>query len=169
MGRLKLWQLENPGHAVSTLEDELRSIQTFAALKPAYKVLIFLAGNLAGTTLASLNAEIVSHKDVLVRLSKTPIQQHHLVAAVEWFCGVRSPALMRFFPAILKLLFDEEIVEEEVFLEWYQDTCRNCYSIAVVKDDTLEALKAAARPFYDWLQEAEEEGEEEKDDDDDEA
>lgn len=30
------------------------------------------------------------------------------------------------------------------------------FSIPLVKEDSLEGLKATARPFYDWLQEAEE-------------
>jgi eIF4-gamma/eIF5/eIF2-epsilon len=164
-----LWQIENSGHSCAVLEDELRSIQTFAALKPSYKVLIYLAANFSGSNLASLNADIVSHKPVLVQLSKSPIQQRQLIAAVEWLCGVRSPAILKFFPAMLKTFFDEEMVEEDVFLEWYQDTCRNSYSIPVVTDETLDNLKATARPFYDWLQEAEEEGEEDDEDDEDEA
>lgn len=151
----------------SQLEDELRSIQTFAALKPSYKILIYLGANLAGTSLASLNAEIIHHKVVIANLSKSDIQQRQLIAAVEWYFGVRFPNLMKFFPAILKTLFDEEVVAEDVFLDWYQDTPRNGYTIPIVSDDVLDSLKATARPFYDWLQEAEEECEEGEEEDED--
>jgi hypothetical protein len=160
---LKVWQLENQGATLSAYEDELRSIQTFAALKPSYKVLIYIGVNFQGTSLAALSGEITTHLSLLKIYAKGAIQQRQLIAAVEWFCGYYKPALVKFFPALLKQLFDEEVVEEEVFLGWYQDNLNNGYSIPLVDDETLETLKATARPFYDWLQEAEEEDDSDSD------
>ena len=122
---MKAWQRDNQGASVSAFEDELRAIQTFAALKPAYKILIYIAANFEGTTLATLNAEVVAHKPLLVAFAKTGILQRQTIAAVEWFCGTYKPPLIKFFPAILKQLFDEDVVEEDIFLEWYQDPLVN--------------------------------------------
>ena len=50
--------------------------------------------------------------------SASAIQQRHMIAAFEWFCGRKYPNLMKFFPVVLKQLFDEELIEEDVFFEW---------------------------------------------------
>jgi hypothetical protein len=42
MDRLKLWLMENPTHTNETLLEELRSIQTFASLRPADRAIIYL-------------------------------------------------------------------------------------------------------------------------------
>jgi hypothetical protein len=36
---------------------------------------------------------------------------------MEWFCGTRIPALKKFFPVVLKQLYEEELVEEEVRIQ----------------------------------------------------
>jgi translation initiation factor 5 len=149
-----------------TIEDELRSVQTFAALKPSYKVLIYLSAKLTATSLSALSAEIIACKYVLVGLTKSPIQQRQLIAAIEWFCGVRNASLIKFFPALLKVFFDEELIEEDVFLEWAADHAKNDYTINSITDAVLERLRELSHPFIVWLQEAEEEEEEEDEDED---
>ena len=161
--RLKLWQSENSGASATQIEDELRSIQTFAALKPAYKILIFIAGNFDGTTLTALNSNVTTQTTIMKAMSKTPAQQRQLIAAFEWFFGTLKADLAKFFPAILKKLFEEDIVEEDVFLDWYQDSLRNDDTIPLVDDDVLESLKTSARPFYEWLQDAEDDSSEDGD------
>ena len=42
MDRLKLWLMENPTHTNENLLEELRSIQTFASLRPADRAIIYL-------------------------------------------------------------------------------------------------------------------------------
>ena len=42
MDRLKLWLMDNPAHTNEDLLEELRSIQTFASLRPADRAIIYL-------------------------------------------------------------------------------------------------------------------------------
>ena len=79
--------------------------------------------------------------------------------------------MLKYFPIILKQLFDEEIVEEDVFLEWAGDLTRNEYSVdeSMISFDALEGLRAAAAPFVTWLQEAEEEDDEGDEEDEEDA
>lgn len=93
-----------------------------------------------------------------------------LLAAFEWFCGRKYPQLMKFFPVVLKSLFDEELVEEDVFFEWAGDMTRNEFTaeFSMIDIDTLEHLKNSASLFITWLQEAEEEGEDGDDDEEEE-
>jgi hypothetical protein len=67
---------------------------------------------------------------------------------------------------VLKQLFDEELVEEDVFFGWAGDMTRNEFTaeFSMIDIDTLEHLKNSASLFITWLQEAEEEGEDGDDD-----
>lgn len=170
MDRLKLWLLEHTTHTTPELLDELRAIQTFASLRPADRIIIYLGTVFSDA--AVTKGEVAAHKDVLASVAASTIQQRHLIAGFEWFCGRKYPQLMKFFPVVLKQLFDEELVEEDVFFEWATDLTRNEFSpeLSMIDIDTLEALKISASLFIKWLQEAEEEGEEgdeEEDDEDD--
>jgi len=73
-------------------------------------------------------------------------------------------SLLKVFPAVLMQLFEQEIIEEDVFFEWAADLIRNEYTLdeSMIQYDVLEQLRAHAQPFIKWLQEAEEEGDEEE-------
>eukprot|EP00596_Hydrurales_sp_CCMP1899_P005743 CAMPEP_0119041444 /NCGR_PEP_ID=MMETSP1177-20130426/12107_1 /TAXON_ID=2985 /ORGANISM="Ochromonas sp, Strain CCMP1899" /LENGTH=423 /DNA_ID=CAMNT_0007007487 /DNA_START=288 /DNA_END=1559 /DNA_ORIENTATION=+ len=164
MNRLSLWLLENISATEEQLLTELRSIQTFASLKPADRIIIYL-GAVFSEEMIPAN-QIITHKAFLATLAPTSIQQRHLIAAFEWFCGRKYPQLMKFFPMVLKQLFDEELVEEDVFFGWAGDMTRNEFTaeFSMIDIDTLEHLKNSASLFITWLQEAEEEGEDGDDD-----
>lgn len=167
MDRLKLWLVDNSNVTETVLLDELRSIQTFAALRPADRIIIYLGAVFSEDVITA--GQILAHKNTLAALAPTLIQQRHLISAFEWFCGRRYPQLMKYFPVVLKQLFDEELVEEDVFFEWSADLTRNEFSadLSMIDEDTLEQLKAGASLFIVWLQEAEEEGEEEEEEEED--
>ncbi len=114
----------------------------------------------------------MAHKPVLRLLCPigATIQQRHVIAAFEWFCGTKYPALLKFFPVILKQLLDEEIVDEDTFLVWSADYARNdfCAEQSMINIDVLENLRAAAQPFIKWLHEAEEEDEEDDEEEEEE-
>jgi translation initiation factor 5 len=168
MDRLKLWLIDNSTVSEATLLDELRSIQTFAALRPADRIIIYLGAVFSEEVISA--GQISKYRSVLAALAPTAIQQRHLISAFEWFCGRKYPQLVKYFPVVLKQLFDEELVEEDVFFEWSADVTRNEFSaeFSMIDIDTLENLKATASLFIIWLQEAEEEGEEEEESDDEE-
>jgi len=164
MERLKLFLSNNPDASVTQICDELRNIQTMASLRPADRIIIFLGALFTENMIA--NKEVEKHALVLRALAASTIQQRHLIAAFEWLCGTKYPNKVKFFPVLLKSLFEEELVEEDTFLAWAGDFTRNEYSAeqSMVCLDTLEQLKGAAQPFITWLQEAEEDDSEEEGD-----
>ena len=142
--------------------EELRMVQTFASLHVRYRPVIFVGSVFTEALLSG--KEILTHKVFLKALAGSNVgTQRHLIAAFEWFCGTRYPSLTKLFPVVLKQLFDEELVEEEVFLAWSSDLTRNEYSCddSLVTYEVLEELRASAGPFVTWLLEAEEEGDDE--------
>lgn len=162
--RFVIWKAQNPEPTCAQVQEELWSVQTCNGLPPADRVLIFMGASFSETAIP--DNMVAKHKDVLAALTTSPIQQRQLIAGVEWFCGTKYTQLLPKFPIMLKQLYDEELLEEEVLLAWSTDYARNDYSVeqSLITLETLEQLKAAAKPFVTWLQQAEEE-----DDDDEES
>jgi translation initiation factor 5 len=140
--------------------EQMRMLQTCAALQVQYRPVIFLGAVFTPAVLAA--GEIKLHKDMLKLLAPNPIQQRHVISGFEWFCGSRHPSIMKFFPVILKELYDEEIVDEEVFILWNNSytRCWNSLDLSMISYEILEQLRFLAAPFITWLQQAEEDDDE---------
>eukprot|EP01041_Mallomonas_annulata_P008502 gene8502-17534_t len=165
--RFIIWQSQNPTPTTAQIIEELWSVQTCNGLPAADRVLIFLGAVFTETSLTDNSIE--KYKDILSALTSSQIQQRQLIAGCEWFCGTKYPKLIKMFPIMLKHLYDNELVEEDVLLEWAADYSKNDYTVeqSLINLDTLEQLKVAAQPFITWLQQAEEEEDDEEDEDED--
>jgi len=94
----------------------------------------------------------------LKMLASTPkMEAGDILAAFELYY-VTSPKLIKQYPNVLKELYDGDILSEQDLLQHYeQDTSSDGFSEA----------KAAAKPFLDWLQTADDSDDDDDDDDDD--
>jgi len=92
-----------------------------------------------------------------------PKSQKYFLGAIEKLVELKKDILLSKVPVILKAMYDHDIVEEEVLLDWGKKVSKKYVSKEVAAD-----IHAKAQPFLKWLQEAEEEEttEEEEDDDD---
>jgi translation initiation factor 5 len=158
-----LWLSDNQAATPAVIMEELRVIQAFGAFRPADRVIIYLGAVFTEHVISA--GEIAAHKNVLSLWAGSAPLQRHLIAGFEWFCAARFPNLVKLFPVVLKTLFDEELVEEDVFFAWHTDIMRNEFSAdqSLVSLEQLEQLRTSAGPFITWLQEAEVEGEEDDD------
>ena len=160
MERYNFWKSMNPEASITEITNELRNIQTMASLRPADRVIIFLGATFSENFVAG--REIEANKEVLAALGSSSILQRHLIGGFEWLCGTKYPTLIMQFPIVLKHLFDEDLVEDEVFFSWSEDLIRNEYSAehSMMCLDTLEQLRNYSAPFIKWLEEAESDSEE---------
>jgi len=78
---------------------------------------------------------------------ENPIMEHHLISAIEVIC-IDKP---KNFPVMLKQLYDEDALEEEVILKWAFDG-RSTYTSEDVDEEKRSVLRAEAEPFVNWLQ-----------------
>jgi len=87
--------------------------------------------------------------------------QKYLLGAFEMLVGHSHPAiLMPKVPHILKAFYDNDLLEEEVILQWAEKVSKK-----YVTKDQAQMIHDKAKPFIQWLKEAEEEedsGEEEE-------
>lgn len=77
--------------------------------------------------------------------------QKYLLKGIEnmiWFYYEGIEWLLIKVPNILKTLYDLDIVDEEVFMEWHADTKTNATKIS-------DKIRQRAKPFITWLEEAE--------------
>ncbi|XP_067680863.1 eukaryotic translation initiation factor 5-like [Haliotis asinina] len=87
--------------------------------------------------------------------------QKYLLGGLEQLVGnVHKETLLPKMPHILKALYDADILEEEVLLDWAKKVSKKYVSKQVAAE-----IHEKAAPFITWLQEAEEETEDEDDDD----
>lgn len=105
--------------------------------------------------------EIKKYRKLLLRLlHENQKAQKYLMGAFEILVGKSYPVqLMPKVPHILKSLYDHDLVEEEVFLQWASKVSKR-----YVSKEVASTIHAKAKPFITWLKEAEEETEEEDDD-----
>lgn len=166
MNRFKRWLVDNPKAMNAAVADELRDIQTFAALRPADRLIIFL-GTVFTDAAATAN-ETSDHVGTLQALISEKIQQRHYIGALEWLCGTHQTSLKKYFPVLLKHAYDEDLLEEDTILQWAEDSVQNkhCADRSMIDYDTLDELRVSAKSFITWLQEADEESKGDSSDDD---
>jgi translation initiation factor 5 len=94
---------------------------------------------------------------LLKNFVKNERDQKALLGGIERLVGVKYPALLPKVPNALKILYDEDLIEEEVVLKWGARASRRYVDKKVSKK-----VKEAAEPFLTWLKEADEESDEEE-------
>lgn len=105
--------------------------------------------------------QIKQHRKLLLHFCHNNQKaQKYLLGGVEQLVGnVHKEVLLPKVPHILKELYDMDIVEEEVLLDWGKKVSKKYVSKAVAQD-----IHDKAAPFIKWLEEAEEEESSEDDD-----
>jgi len=90
--------------------------------------------------------------------------QKNVIGGLEILIGkVYHEALINKVPHIFKWFYDNDILFEEVLIEWHSKQASKKF---ISKEEAAE-IKIKAQPFITWLQEAEEEESSEGEDDDD--
>eukprot|EP00091_Calanus_sinicus_P008039 TRINITY_DN1953_c0_g1_i3.p1 TRINITY_DN1953_c0_g1~~TRINITY_DN1953_c0_g1_i3.p1 ORF type:complete len:354 (+),score=167.66 TRINITY_DN1953_c0_g1_i3:879-1940(+) len=81
--------------------------------------------------------------------------QKYLLGGLEKTVETQEAALLNKVPHIFKILFEEDVLEEEVILEWAKKVSKK-----YVSKDVAQKIHDKAAPFIKWLKEAEEESDE---------
>ncbi|TYZ57822.1 hypothetical protein PybrP1_005542 [[Pythium] brassicae (nom. inval.)] len=152
--------LATPGQPPAAIFEELCRQQTYAALPITDRLVIFFRSAFTGAILAS--NQVAKYAPVLEQVIDSAHSQHRLLALCEHFCAVAHPELTKSFPILLKLLYDEELLEEDVLLGWA--AARKEFAHWEVTAEQAATLLALLKPFTEWLENAEEESGSDDDD-----
>lgn len=86
----------------------------------------------------------------------------HLCSGLEQIISLHSDKLLDKVAGIWKLFYDTDILEEKTILEWSEKISKK-----YVTKEMSEKIHEKAKPFIQWLREADEESSEEEEDDSD--
>mmetsp|Transcript_6918 Transcript_6918/g.7554 ORF Transcript_6918/g.7554 Transcript_6918/m.7554 type:complete len:405 (-) Transcript_6918:174-1388(-) len=143
---IKVFMSENPDANNKQIADMVKNQQMSSALKSYERIHIFMA---AAITSDFFKKKEIKKNAAMINLitNKTIEMQRHLIGAIEMIC-VKEP---KHFPVMLKQLFDEEVLEEDIILEW-AFSGRSDYTHDAVDEDTRAVLRGKAEPVVEWLQ-----------------
>jgi len=107
-------------------------------------------------------AQIKSNKRLLLRFChENQKAQKYLLGGIEKTIETYKDVLLPKTGHIFKAFYDEDILDEEVILEWGKKASKK-----YVSKELSEQIHKKAEPFLNWLKEAEEESSDEDDDED---
>jgi len=105
--------------------------------------------------------QIQKNKNLFLRFThENQKAQKYLLGGIEKTVQMREAALLPRVPHIFKEFFEEDILDEEVILEWAKKVSKK-----YVSKEMATKIHDKAGPFITWLKEAEEESEESSEDD----
>jgi translation initiation factor 5 len=106
--------------------------------------------------------QIQKNKALLIRFChENQKAQKYLMGGIEKTIETHEATLLPRVPHILKEMFEEDIIEEEVTLEWAKKVSKK-----YVSKDMAAKIHEKAAPFVKWLKEAEEESDSSEGEDD---
>lgn len=110
-----------------------------------------------------IHIQIKKHRILLLRFTHGDTKaQRYLLNGIEQVIALHKDVLLAKVPAILKLFYDADILEEKVLLEWSEKTSKK-----YVSKELGAEIRQRADLFIKWLREAEEEESESEESDDD--
>jgi translation initiation factor 5 len=140
---------EDPEMKVDDITELVKNQQMASALKSNERIHVFLYSVI--TTDFFKNKEIEKYAPVILKITNGSIEmQRHLISAVEGLCVKQIDS--KFFPVLLKQLYDVDALAEDILLEWAFDG-RTAYTLESVDEESRASLRGKAEQFVAWLQE----------------
>merc|ERR1711957_1084564 len=140
----------NPNAGAAEVAEVVVNEQMSSALKSHDKVQILIRAVITPSFYQEKQIEKFAPYIEKVTLGN-PIMERHLISAIELICIDKPKNL----PVMLKQLYDEETLAEEIILKWAFDG-RTDYTADAVDEDKRSILRAEAEPFVTWLQDEDE-------------
>ncbi|KAJ1643349.1 eukaryotic translation initiation factor 5 [Coemansia asiatica] len=106
---------------------------------------------------ATIVGDIAKRDKLLMAFGDSDKHQRAVIGGFERVIEADMDKLLAKTPIIFKALFDEEIVDEDAFVEWGKKPSKK-----YVDKDVAKQIHKAAQPFLRWLEEADEESEDEE-------
>lgn len=146
---VKSFMKDNPDASEAAIVENVKNQQMASALKTNERIHIFMYSVI--TPNFYKGKEIVKFSSIIKKITNDSIEmQRHLIGSVEGLCVTSIDA--KFFPVILKQLYDEDLLNEDVILEW-ASAGRSDYTIESVDEDARANLRGKAMDFVSWLEE----------------
>lgn len=101
--------------------------------------------------------QIEEHLGLLAKLIRHDEDlEKAFLGGLERYLGLENQALIPLLPKILVTIYDKDLITEEVIVSWGSKVSKK-----YVPKDISKKVRRAAKPFINWLKEADEESDEE--------
>ncbi|XP_063701530.1 eukaryotic translation initiation factor 5 [Culicoides brevitarsis] len=102
---------------------------------------------------ANILQQVKKYRNLLLRFTHNDLKaQKYLIGGLEQIIALHNEKLMNNVATILKLFYDNDILEEKAILEWASKISKK-----YVSKEVATTIHEKAKPFIQWLQTAEEE------------
>jgi translation initiation factor 5 len=128
---------------------------------PSGKMRALYQAMFAEDTETPLANQITKRKLILHSLADDAASQVAQLLALEYLLGVADTDRRSQAPFALKALYDEDIIEEDMIIAWYNKPTAG--KVLGIPTAAAKAVREAATKFVEWLQEADEDESEEED------
>jgi translation initiation factor 5 len=146
----------------SEIVSELRRLEISRGLTVHTKLNILVSAIFDTTQARQVPAQVKQHAPLLRCFSKSRNEAQMLLGAFEHLiCVVEPVLLVPRTSLILQALYENDVVSEDVLIDWYDSPLNSTGSISEME---LQEMREKAEPFIAWLNEADESEEEEDED-----
>jgi len=136
----------NPDASPDDVTEVVVNEQMASALTTHEKIHIFVRA--AFTHNFYKEKQIEKHAQTILKLtSGNEIMERHLISALELFAMSKPKS----FPVLIKQLYDEDALQENVILEWAGEG-RSDYTLSEVDEESRAKLRGEMEPVVVWLQ-----------------
>uniref|UniRef100_A0AAF5PUR0 Eukaryotic translation initiation factor 5 n=1 Tax=Wuchereria bancrofti TaxID=6293 RepID=A0AAF5PUR0_WUCBA len=145
--------------ADGTFQNSKKLLNEAERLELKSKATLLLADVLFDTNVIS---QIMEYRNILLRFTVNDHKaQRHLLGGIEQLISKHLDTLFPKSAHIIKALYDNDVVEEEVLLAWGEKPSKK-----YVKKKLCAEIIAKAQPVLDWLKNAEEDESDDENDED---
>ncbi|VDO26852.1 unnamed protein product [Brugia timori] len=145
--------------ADGTFQNSKKLLNEAERLELKSKATLLLADVLFDTNVIS---QIMEYRNILLRFTVNDHKaQRHLLGGIEQLISKHLDTLFPKSAHIIKALYDNDVVEEEVLLAWGEKPSKK-----YVKKKLCVEIIAKAQPVLDWLKNAEEDESDDENDED---
>jgi len=133
---------------------ELKRLQLARGIDDSQRLKVLLEAVLDSNDSAVVLSQIKKYAKVLAQYTSDRASGLLLLACIEELIGVTEPKLLPKAAHILKALYDNNVLDEETIVAWYDSPAESSF---MVNKRVAAETRAKAKPFVAWLKTAEEE------------
>lgn len=141
--------------SVKQITGELDRLQIARTFSGTEKVKILIESLIDAKEPKTVPQQFGKNAELLKQFATDDVSSAVLIGCVEEYAGVSNKRLLPRLPIILQQLYEADVLEEESILKWATSPPEASW----VTQDVAVAARKAAKPFADWLQNAESEDE----------
>jgi len=139
---------------VDEILSELRRLQLSRGLDDSQRIKTLLEALIDTSSAAEVPNQFKKHAPLLRKLAADKNSALIFLTCIEELVGVIDKKLLPRVSVILQTLYENDVIEEETLLLWHSSPPESSW---LVNKKVATTVRERAKPFIDWLKEAEEE------------